>query len=62
MSYRMSPLWRLSSIYTVDRFRGSSFNDYSFVIGYNLGIREIGLSWSNRTRRIGFELLGTSLR
>jgi len=60
LSFRFSPLWRIGTAYSLDRYSGSSFLDYSFVVGYRVGYREIGLSWSNRTKRIGFELLGAT--
>jgi len=60
MRYRISDLWRLGSYYSIDRYLGTSFQDYSFVVGYRLGLREIGLSWSQRTKRIGLEILATA--
>jgi len=59
-SYRISPQWRASTGISWDRFQGSSFSDSSVTVGYALGIREVGLSYSTRTRRLGIELLGTS--
>lgn len=58
--YKLSDLWRIGSYYSIDRYLGSSFQDYSFLVGYRLGFREIGLSWSQRTKRIGLEILATS--
>ncbi|MBX3095535.1 MAG: hypothetical protein KF812_01610 [Fimbriimonadaceae bacterium] len=60
-SYRLAPLWRLNYSYYFDQFAGSSYKDDSFILSYRLGFREIGLSYSGRTRRIGFELLGTTI-
>ncbi len=59
-SYRISPQWRASTGISWDRFQGSSFSDSSITVGYALGIREVGLSYSTRTRRLGIELLGSS--
>lgn len=61
-SYRLGQLWRLGGVYTVEGFAGSSFSDSSAVVAYRIGFREIGLSYSLRTRRLGFELLGTPIR
>lgn len=61
-SYRIGSLWRVGGNYTVEGFAGSSFSDSSAVIAYRLGFREVGLSFSLRTRRIGLEILGTPLR
>lgn len=60
MRYAISGLWRIGYSYYYDRFDSDSFLDQSFVLGYKLGFREIGISYSQRTRRIGFEILGTS--
>jgi hypothetical protein len=59
LEYRVSDLWRLHGYYAFDRYRGTLFQDYSIIVGYRLGLREIGLSWSARTKRIGIEILGT---
>jgi len=60
-SYRLAPLWRLNYSYYFDQFEGISYRDDSLILSYRLGFREIGLSYSGRTRRLGFELLGTVL-
>lgn len=60
-SYRLNRDWRLSYAYTYDRLLGESFLDYYFVVGYRIGFREFGLTWSNRTKRFGFQVLGTVL-
>lgn len=60
-SYRFSPLWRFGAQYTLDEFPGSRFVDGYLFLGYTLGIREVGISWSRRTNRIGIEILGASL-
>jgi hypothetical protein len=58
--YRLSGLWRMSCYYTIDRYLTQSFEDYNFVLGYRLGIRDIGLVFSGRTQKIGFQILGAS--
>lgn len=60
LRYAISGLWRIGYSYYYDRFDTESFLDQSVVLGYKLGFREIGLSYSTRTRRLGFEILGTS--
>jgi hypothetical protein len=57
-SWRMSDLWRFSYAYSLDRFAGTDFTDAALVLGYRVGGREVGLSYSSRTRRIGIEFLG----
>ncbi|HEY0865792.1 MAG TPA: Ig-like domain-containing protein [Fimbriimonas sp.] len=59
-SYRLSGLWRLASGYTYDRYYGDPYFDYNLSLGYRIGWREIGLTWSRRTNRIGVQLLGAS--
>jgi hypothetical protein len=61
LSYRMSPLFRLAANTSIENFRTSKFTESTFIFGYTLGIREVGLSYSTRTKRIGIEILGTSL-
>lgn len=60
LNYRFGPLWRFSYGYFFDQFGPDSFQDQSLIFSYKLGIREVGLSYSQRTKRIGIELLGTS--
>lgn len=59
-SFRINRDMRLSYAYTFDRVFGGSYMDYYFVLGYRLGYREFGLTWSQRTKRFGFQLLGTT--
>ncbi len=59
-SYRFSRDWKLSYAYTYDKFLADGFLDYYFILGYRLGYREVGLTWSHRTKRIGFQILGTT--
>ncbi len=59
-SYRLARDWRLSYAYTFDRYFGESFFDYNFILGYRIGYREFGLTWSQRTKRIGIQVLGTT--
>jgi len=56
--WAMSDLWRLYYNYTLDRYFDGSFMDQNVILGYRLGVREIGLSYSQRTKRIGIEVLG----
>lgn len=60
LGYRLNSTWRILSTYTFDRYNGLSYSDYSLVLGYKLGFREIGLSWSGKTKRFGVEILGAS--
>jgi hypothetical protein len=59
LDYRFSPLWRLGYGLYTDRYDGDLFSEQTIVLGYRLGFREVGLSYSTRTRRLGLELLGT---
>lgn len=60
MNFRISPLWRVYYGYWMDSFQGDNYMDQVFILGYRLGFREIGLSFSHRTGRIGIDLLGTT--
>lgn len=59
LDYRFNRTWRLSAGYLFDRYAGETFLEQTLVLGYRLGFREIGLSYSTRTKRLGLELLGT---
>ena len=61
MSYRIGNLWRLTSGYTYDRYLNDTYLDYNLGFTYRLGWREVGLIWSEQTKRIGFQLLGTTI-
>ncbi|MDI9636764.1 invasin domain 3-containing protein [Geitlerinema splendidum] len=60
MRYDLGNSWRFSYLTYFDEFGIDSYFDQSFILSYRLGYREIGLSYSHRTKRIGLELLGTS--
>lgn len=61
LRYKLGPLWRASFGYYFDKFGSESFLDQSYILSYRLGYREIGLSYSHRTKRLGIEILGTSI-
>lgn len=61
MSYRVSGLWRLMSSYTFDQYLSDTYLDYNATIAYRLGLREIGLTWSYRTKRFGIQVFGAAL-
>jgi hypothetical protein len=56
--------WVIGYGYTFDRYIGTTSLDYDYVLGYRIGMadmgREIGLVWSHSTGRIGIELLGAT--
>lgn len=56
----MAKLWNVYYSYSYDQFGPDSFLDQSIILSYKLGFREIGLSYSQRTKRLGIEILGTS--
>ena len=58
MRYQLGPLWKLSYGYYFDQFGPDSFLDQSVIVSYKLGFREIGISYSGRTKRLGLEFLG----
>jgi len=57
-SYRFTRDWRVMMQYSMDRYLSSSYDEWTALVGYRLGFRELGVSYSARTRRFGFELLG----
>lgn len=60
MRYEVGPLWKFYYQYSYDQFGPDSFLDQSVILSYKLGFREVGLSYSQRTKRLGIEILGTS--
>jgi hypothetical protein len=58
LSYSISNQWRLVYSYTFDQYLGDNYLDYAAAVAYNLGGREVGLTWSNRTKRFGVQILG----
>jgi hypothetical protein len=61
LGYELSPLWRATTSYTFDQFRGDRLLDFSIGLSYKIGWRDIGVTWSQRTRRFGIQLLGASI-
>ncbi len=61
LSFRVSKLWRLMAGYTYDQYLGDTYLDYTFGFGYKVGWKEVGLVWSEQTRRIGLQLLGATI-
>jgi len=60
MTYSFSPLWHMHYSYLWDKFEGEGFLNQTVILGYKLGLREIGLSYSQQTKRLGIEILGSS--
>ncbi|MEA2554128.1 MAG: hypothetical protein QOJ65_2304, partial [Fimbriimonadaceae bacterium] len=58
LSYQLSGLYRVSAAYTLDKYLADTSLDYNFMLSYRLGVRELGLTWSRKTRRVGLEILG----
>lgn len=59
LNYEFAPKWRLYYSYYMDQYLTDTYLDQRYIIGYTLGFREFGLSYSMRTKRIGIEILGT---
>lgn len=60
VNYRISGLWRFLGSYTFDRYLNESYLDWNATIAYRLGIREIGLTWSQYTKRFGIQVFGAT--
>lgn len=61
LGYQLTSLWRLSYSYTLDRYIGNTYADFTAAIGYRIGFREVGLTYSGRTHHFGIQLLGTGM-
>lgn len=60
LRYKLGDLWRFNYNYYFDQFGVDSFFDQTFILSYKIGFRELGISYSSRTKRFGLEILGTS--
>jgi len=60
LSYHLTSLWRLSYNYTSDRYLATEFLDSNIGLSYRVGWREVGLVWSESTKRFGIQLMGAS--
>lgn len=58
-SYRLGDVWRLSYEYTFDQFLGDRYIEDLAMLSYRFGVREIGVTYSIKRRRFGFQLFGT---
>jgi hypothetical protein len=58
----LSKLWRIGGSLSLDHYLGTSVNDETLVLGYRLGMREVGLTYSINRRKFGFQLLNASFR
>ena len=61
LGYRVGGPWRLSYSYTYDRYLGGSYFDAFGMLSYNAGMRDIGLTYSQRLKRFGVQILGANL-
>ena len=60
-SYSLSGLWRVSYTHFLNDSAFGSFSEYYAILSYRIGWREVGLTWSSRTRRPGVQLLNVNL-
>ncbi len=60
VNYRVSGLWRILGSYTFDKYLTDTYMDYNATIAYRLGIREIGLTWSHKSKRFGIQVFGAT--
>jgi len=58
LSYQVSGLYSVSAGYTWDKYLTDTSLDYDLMLSYRVGFREVGLVWSRKTNKIGFEILG----
>lgn len=60
LDLRVTRDWRFYYTSSLDRYENDGFSNQSFILAYRLGMRELGLSYSTVTRRVGLEILGTT--
>ena len=59
-SYRFSSLWRVGYSHFLSQYAADSVTEYYYLLSYRIGWREVGLTWSNRTKRVGFQLMNVN--
>ncbi len=59
-SYRFSNLWRVGYTHFLTQYASESLTEYYYLISYRIGWREVGLTWSNRSKRIGIQLMNVN--
>ena len=57
--YQFARNWRFDSQYTLAKFISSTFLDYGLTLYYRIGQREVGLTWTEQTNRLGIVVLGS---
>lgn len=60
--WRISSLWRVGSSFTLDEYLGTQYRDTTLFLGYRLGTREIGVTYSLDRQKFGFQLLNVAIR
>jgi hypothetical protein len=58
---RFSKRWSVLYSHTFSEFLGEQSLEYYPTLAYDIGGRQIGLTWSNRTKRFGIQLLGAPI-
>jgi hypothetical protein len=59
-SYRLNKTWRVGYSLTKQGYLGSEFTDASLVLGFRVGYKEFGITYSQINHRLGFQLLGST--
>jgi hypothetical protein len=60
-SYYLSTQWRLGASLSTDRYLKSIINEHTLILGYRIGQREIGITYSISSNRFGFELMNVPI-
>lgn len=60
MSYRLGKFWRAEYGYSFDHYMTETYSEHTYLLCYRIGWREVGLTYSSRTNRIGLALLAAS--
>lgn len=58
LEHRFSGIWRFNFDSVTDIYQGETYQDKTVSLGYRLGMRELGLTYSERTHRLGIEVRG----
>lgn len=61
LAYSLGKRWGLAYSHTFSEYLNDRSLEMNPMLTYDLGQRQIGLVWSNRTKRFGIQILGGSL-
>lgn len=62
MTYRLSSLWRIMGLATVERYGALSYTDFELTVGRRIGARELQFTYSTYLKRFSVNFTATSFK